>query len=259
MQIGRRVMKTVAMALGVVAFTGVAATGAEAQMQTQPWEDRGFVGINYMYQVRDRAFTESLTATIFDETATSSISHASSGGGGFEIGGAARVWQNLAAGVAVTSFSTASGANISASVPHPLFFNRPRVGALDVSNLDYKEVGVHVQALWVMPISEKITVAVGGGPSFFSVDQSLISAVTPTELGAPFDAVAIAATSSTASESAVGGHFTADVQYWFNELLGGGVFIRYAGGSVDLPAAGGTQSIDVGGFQSGAGIRIRFQ
>jgi hypothetical protein len=42
-------------------------------------------------------------------------------------------------------------------------------------------------------------------------------------------------------------------------LLGGGVFLRYSGGSVDLDAEGVKVSLDVGGFQVGAGLRVRFQ
>ena len=95
MQIGRRVVIRSAVALGVMA--GIIGAPAKAAAQMTPWEETGYIGVNYMYQVKDRAFTESLTATIFDETANSTISHASGGGGGFEIGGAYRVWKNLAA------------------------------------------------------------------------------------------------------------------------------------------------------------------
>lgn len=255
MQTGRHVTGVVATALGVIAFIGVAATDVAAQ--GQPWEDYGYIGINYGYLVADRTFSESLSETIFEETATSTTTHSSTGGGALDIGGAVRVWRNLAAGVSVTSFSGRSGAATTASVPHPLFFNRNRTAVTNRNDLDYKELGIHLQGIWVMPITEKITVAVGGGPSFFNVDQSLITSVVPSELGAPFNTVSIAASAATASESAVGGNIGADVMYWVNERFGGGIFLRYAAASVDLAAAGGTQSIDVGGFMSGIGFRIR--
>ncbi len=256
MQIGRRVVIRSAAAFGVMA--GIIGAPAKAAAQMTPWEETGYIGVNYMYQVKDRAFTERLEADVFGETATSTISHASGGGGGFEIGGAYRVWKNLAAGIAVTSFNTKDGANISSSVPHPLFVNRPRIGVLDVTSGDYKEVGIHLQGVWVMPLTEKITVALSGGPSIFNVDQSLIAEVQPVEIGAPFELVNLSATTAAIRRTAVGGNVGADIQYWVNERYGGGIFLRYTAGSVDLPAAGGDQSIDVGGFQSGIGLRVKF-
>jgi hypothetical protein len=41
----------------------------------------------------------------------------------------------------------------------------------------------------------------------------------------------------------------------FQPQLGAGVFLRYAGGSVDLPEV---SNVKVGGFQGGFGLRLRF-
>ena len=256
-QTGRQVPKLIAGALAVSAFAFVFAPN-EAAAQVQPWEDSGYVSLNYGYEVANRSFSESLSATVYDETATYTANHAGSGGGGFDIGAGWRVWRNLAAGVAVTSFSTSSGAAVSGSVPHPLFYNRPRNATFNQTDLKYTELGVHLQAVWVMPLSEKITVSVGAGPSFFSINQDLISTASPSEIGAPFNVTSIAATFSTKSGSAFGGNAGLDVTYMFTERLGGGIFARWAGGSASLAVSGGDQSIDVGGVQSGAGIRVTF-
>ena len=121
MQIGRRLTRVLSVTLGVLALGMLAVTDVAAQLQA--WEDDGYVSINYGYQVGDRSFVESLSATVYEETATYSVSHSSSGGGHFDIGGGVRVWRSLAAGIAITpSMSTSAGATISGSVPHPLFF-----------------------------------------------------------------------------------------------------------------------------------------
>ena len=255
-QIGRTMRAAIAVACGVVAM-GIA-TAPVAEAQVLPWEDTGYVHINYGYQVGDRAFTESVSETVYGETATYEANHASSSGGGLDIGGGVRVWSNLAAGVTVTSFSSPSAAIVSGTVPHPLFFNRPRTVAVGLTGLEYKQLGIHLQAVWVMPLSEQLTVSVGGGPSFFSVDHGLLGSVTVGQETAPFTTVRIGASSTTASESVVGGNAGVDVTYMFTEQLGGGAFVRWTGGAVDLPAAGGTESIGVGGVQSGAGLRIKF-
>ncbi len=262
MQIGRRVTSVLTVVLGVLTGGLLAVTDAAAQMQA--WEDNGYVTINYGYQVGDRSFGESLSAAVYDETATYSVSHSSSSGGFFDVGGGVRVWRNLAAGVAITSFAPSAGATVSGSVPHPLFFNRDRDGSVARTDLDHKQLGIHLQAVWVMPLDEKITVAVAGGPSFFSVDQGLIQSVgAPTELGAPFNSIGpLSTTLSTVSASAVGANVGLDITYMVTERFGGrfggGGFVRWTGGTVDIPATGGSQSINVGGFQSGIGLRIKF-
>ena len=247
-----------AIAAVITVFALVMTIAPSAEAQILPWEDNGYVNINYAYEAADRAFSESVTVPIYDETATYSASHSSSGGGGFDVGGGIRVWGNLAAGVAVTSFSSASAATVSGTVPHPLFFNRPRTVGANLDGLEYKETGVHLHAVWVMPITQKIVVSVAGGPSFFSVNQGLLSSVTVGQETAPFSAVSVLPSATEASESVVGGNVGVDVRYMFTEQLGAGVFVRWAGGSVDLPASGGAQSIDVGGVQSGGGLRLSF-
>ncbi len=257
MQRTGRATSVVVSVAAVLAVGLVAAERVEAQMQA--WEDTGYVSINFGYLVGDRSFQESLTSTVYEEEATYAVDHASSGGGHFDIGGGFRVWRNLAVGVAVTSFSTADGAAINGSIPHPLFFNRPRTASFSRTDLEYRELGVHLQAAWVIPLNEKIKVTVASGPSFFSIDQSLITSVPlADELGAPFNTAAIsAATTTSVSASGVGVNAGIDITYLVTEQLGGGLFVRWAGGSVDIPATGGTQSIDVGGMQVGIGLRVR--
>ena len=255
-----RVTRSVICAVGVVVFGLLVAGPAVAQMQT--WEDTGYLSINYSYQVGDRSFQERVTATVYEEEATYSVNHSSSGGGHFDIGGGLRVWRNLAAGVAVTSFSTSAGADITGEIPHPLFFGRPRTASSSRGDLEHKQLGIHVQAAWVMPLAEKISVTLAAGPSFFNVTQSLITSVSQglaDETGAPFETVALGTAAITSvSESGIGANVGVDITYLVTERLGGGLFVRWAGGSVDIPATGGTQSVDVGGFQAGIGIRARF-
>ena len=254
---GRRLMRRAVALLGVFAAWVVGAPAADAQMRD--WEDLAFVSINFGYQVGDRSFVEAFSAAIYGEVATYGVDHDSGGGGFFDISGGVRLWRNLAAGLGVTRFSTVSSATVSGSVPHPLFFDRPRTAVFPVSDLEHTQTGIHLQAVWVVPVIDRIDISVFGGPSFFSVDESIIMGATPAEVGAPFNIVEIiAAATSAVSERGVGGNVGVDVTYMVTEQLGGGIFARWAGASVDIPATGGSQSIDVGGGQFGIGLRARF-
>ena len=244
----------------VTAFLGTPAAEAQTSIWERAWEDAAFVSINFGYQVGDRSFLRTfLPSAIYGETATYGVNYESGGGGFFDISGGVRVWRNLAAGLGVTRFSTASGAAVTGSIPHPLFFDQPRTGTFARSDLEHTETGIHLQAVWVVPVTDQIEVSVFGGPSFFSVDQGLITSVTFAEIEAPFFEVAFTgASTTTVSDRAVGGNMGVDITYLVTERYGGGLFVRWAGASVDIPASGGSPSIDVGGTQFGIGLRARF-
>ncbi|HJZ78639.1 MAG TPA: hypothetical protein VKE51_43225, partial [Vicinamibacterales bacterium] len=57
------------------------------------------------------------------------------------------------------------------------------------------------------------------------------------------------------SGTAKGVNIGADLSYSFTKLVGAGGFIRYNGGSVDLPSL---SDVKAGGFQLGIGARLRF-
>ena len=46
--------------------------------------------------------------------------------------------------------------------------------------------------------------------------------------------------------------------YMIAPQIGAGLFVRYMGGFADIPTLGGDVSVDVGGVQTGGGIRVRF-
>ena len=239
------------------------AVDANAQME---WTGRGFININGAFQVGDKSFTETLAGSdfiLYDEQATYNLTHAFSGGALFDVGGGVRVWRNLAAGLAVSSFSTNSTVSLTGTVPHPLFFNRPRTVTHQQGGLDHRQVGWHFQLTWLVPVTDKIDLALSGGPSVFSVRQHIAvtspSAVQIAEAGSPFDVVTVSrVVTQELSESGFGGNVGIDFTYLFTDAFGGGLMLRWAGASVELPANGGAQSVNAGGFQVGFGARVRF-
>ena len=233
-----------------------ATAAASAQME---WADRGFINVNGTFQVGDGSFAETLTETLYDEQAMYDLTHEFSGGALFDISGGARVWRNLAAGLAVSMFNTTSTVSLTGSAPHPLFFNRSRAVTHQQGALDHRQIGWHFQLTWFVPVTDKIDVAVSGGPSVYNVRQRLASQVEIVEIGAPFDTATVnRLVTQESRNNGVGGNVGVDFTYLFTETFGGGIMLRWAGASVDIPAQGGTQSIDAGGFQVGVGARVRF-
>jgi hypothetical protein len=224
------------------------------------WLDRGYFAANGIYEGGASAITQTQSWASFAETAAVTVENPAVNAGGVDVGGAFRVWRNLAVGAAVTVVSRSGDATVSGSMPNPLYLNRPIAldGGFGTSN---SQVGFHLQVGWVVPMPPKMQLMVFGGPSIFQVKQTIVQAQgIGLSAGYPFESGAISTANTTeASETAIGFGAGADVSYFFSRTVGVGGIVRYAKASVSFPVTGQPSvETDAGGFQVGAGLRVRF-
>lgn len=242
-------------------FVLVAASAASAQVG-QAWTDRGYASLNVGFETASGTLTDATTFRLYDENGSLSVSQAVDSGALFDISAGARVWRNVSVGIGYHRDGTTGEGSFTGSVPHPLIFNRNRSVAGAVSDLGRTERAVHLQLGYMLPLSDRLNVHVFLGPSFFSLKQDVIGDVTFSEQGVPFTSVNAVPAIAERSESATGFHLGADVSYQLLQTdaykIGGGMFIRYAGATVDIPLLGSTVGSDVGGLQIGFGGRVRF-
>jgi Bacterial SH3 domain len=110
------------------------------------------------------------------------------------------------------------------------------------------------QAMLVPVNAERIRARVFGGPSFFAYQADM---VRDFNLGRSqitgVDAVKIQGTG-------LGFHIGGDVTFFFNNIVGLGGFARYsrATATIDEPMSEVKQTITLGGFDTGGGLRFRF-
>jgi hypothetical protein len=243
----------------ILVVAGVmAAIASEARAQTQPPPATlGFVNVNFGTQPSSRTVGRSNSFPVYGETATLTTSQESGDGGIFDITAGYRfqpnlggMRPNLGAAIGFSNFSNLSDSGVVVTIPDPLIFGRPQTVNTSVKDLQHNERGIHLQAVWFMPITNQIDVAFSLGPSFIRVSQDLVSSVTipaGTQNATP---VVV-----TEKATAIGVNLGVDGSYLFTRNFGAGVFIRYAGGKVDLPSV---SDLRVGGFQAGVGARVRF-
>lgn len=249
------------MARRLAAALAVVALLTLGSAEAQEWTGKGFVSISGGGQFGDRQFEADFSVPKFDETADFTTNHALSGGGILDVTGGLRIWRNVAFGVGFSVLQNSDDISGTGTVPNPLFFDSPRSVTFTETALKHREVGIHISAVYVLPVSERFMLSIFGGPTVFRVRQDL---VTDVELGpetaAPlFDMVSVASvTTSSANESGIGGHIGFDGTFLLNDQLGVGGFVRYTGGSVDLPTGTTTTTIDVGAAQLGGGLRLFF-
>jgi hypothetical protein len=227
-----------------------AAPEASAQAADSPTI---FVSVNVGVQAHTPSFTTSDSFTIYEEGATIASTQGTDGGPLFDVGVGYYIRDNLAVGLGVSRVADTASAAVAAVIPHPVFFDRPLASTTTVEDLDRREVGVHLQLMWFpdagfLPEGTRLALVVG--PSFFRVEQDLVTGATvapQTQVATP--------TIANESASAVGVNVGIDVSYAVMPRIGVGAFVRYAGASFDLPSAPDDKA---GGFQAGAGVRIGF-
>jgi hypothetical protein len=232
---------------------------ANAQAQTIPWEDRGYLSVNFGIQPQSREFTEISAPEIYGDPATITVPHTIGSGAFPDFAVGYRLWENLGVHVGYSYFSKSESPTLVAQIPHPAFGGQNRTATTSAGDLSHSESAFHTHLLWMIPLAEKFEAAILVGPSFYSIKQDFIETVAPVETP-PYNTVAIGSvTPIEQSESAVA--FTAGVDgtYLVTPTFGVGAFFRYSGASVDMPlTGGGTITVEAGGIQIGGGLRVRF-
>jgi hypothetical protein len=193
------------------------------------------------------------------ETETVDVKYPMKPWGLFDVGASFRVWKGLAFGAAFSRVSGSGDAEVTASVPHPFFFNQPRTVTGTENGIQHAENGVHLQVQYLVPASDSVRVIVGAGPSWLSVEHEHVTDVTVTE-SYPYDTAAFGGAVTKATKaSAMGFNAGVDVTWMFARSVGVGGLVRYTRADVDLePAPGRTLTMKAGGVQGAAGIRFVF-
>ena len=233
-----------------LALCAAVAPKAHAQMT---WTDKAFVNVSVGGQAGSDTVTTSAQFDLYDEQGTLSSSQKAKGGGLFDVSAGYKVRKNLVAGIGFSRTGGKADGAITASVPDPRVFDQPRAVSATAPGMKHSENVVHLFAAWMMPVTDKIDVALSAGPSIFSVKQDLPTALSVTEPGPVVSQI----TTAKSSKTTAGINMGVDVTYLVSKRWGVGGLARYTWGSVDLKNA--TDNLSVGGFQVGAGVRLRFQ
>jgi hypothetical protein len=242
-------MDTLMRTLKLVALGGLFIAGAPLAAHAQAPAAEGsrfFFNVSFGGQWREQTFTDSSTFPYYQETGAVAAAHSIGGGTLFDIGVAARV-----------------------RVPHPLIFGQSRIASATAADLEHSENVVHLQFMWMIPLTSKIDVTVMAGPSFFTVRQTLATVNAPQDISdvPPYETVTITNVSLTdVKDSPVGVNVAIDGNYLITTMKGVGIgvggFLRFSGASLDLPTTPGmtrdNTDLRAGGPQGALGLRLRY-
>jgi hypothetical protein len=236
-------------------FLLVSALGAvPLHAQTLP---RFTISFSGGYQPTTTDFDDGFEFTVNRETGRSTTSYPIEAGPLFDGGFAVRLWRGLGAGVAFSYFTVDGDVHATSSIPHPLLFEHPREVSGDAGGIQRQEKAVHIQAQYLVPIGN-VHVTLIGGPSVIDINQTMVTSVKYTE-EYPYDTAAFAGVETRrVTGTKTGFHAGADVRWMFAKHLGAGGFARYTRATIDLHVDNRTITVDAGGAQAGAGVRIVF-
>jgi hypothetical protein len=210
-----------------------------------------FVDINGGYQAASHDVGSTSTPTIYDEQAHIVTTQKVGGGALFDIAAGYRVWHDLAISLGFTTSGNSSDAQVSASIPHPLFTDQPKTTNFTASGLKHSENVINLDVVWSSPINDKMDAAVSLGPSFIRVSQEVVASVNLTPGTQDVSSPNIEKQSKTSVGFNIGGDFT----YLIQPRVGVGIMARYVYGKADLTSV---PDMTLGGFQIGGGVRLRF-
>ena len=218
------------------------------------------IQFNGALQLGGQEFEERVTFTAYDEQALFEGSHVRDRSAwSFDVGASLRVWRRLALGATYTQFTHTDLTAVTGRVPHPFFSDQFRQAPAQLLQLEHRERMTHLQILWTQPVWDRLDVTFSIGPSLVEVTQEVVTGIELSEVAPPYTTIRVdAVAASDQVVNSVTGHLGVDATYMITPQIGAGYFLRYVGGSADIPTLGGDVSVDVGGVQTGGGIRVRF-
>jgi hypothetical protein len=252
-----RSRKSKVIVFGVVGL--LCATSASAQ-------DRIRIAINAGQQTSSTIVTQEQTFERYFEQGSLAFERLVPTAVIYDVGIAARLWRGLHAGAAVSVFDDKSGGGtVTARVPHPLHFNKPRTVAGEIPNATRREVGQHLMFGWNVQTAGGLEFLLFAGPSVIATDQLVVNSLTLSldREVFPFDELAFPPIESeTLSENVLGYNAGVDMTWRFARKIGVGLLVRYSEGKKEFtpsrPPGATPLEVTVGGLQAGGGLRLIF-
>jgi hypothetical protein len=219
--------------------------------------ERVDVSVDVGAQARPKPVADAFDAPLYQETEHVTTAYRAPTGTFVAAAGRYRIWKRLTVGVGFSTVSRDGAAAVTARVPHPFFDNQFRtVDGTAATRRD--ETAVFATIGWRVPLGKAVRLSVNAGPASLLVRQSLVTDVKVTE-AYPFDTATFgSATIADSSRRAAGVYAGLDTSWMFAKHFGAGGVVQVTHARVRERAGDRTVSIDGGGAQGGAGLRLVF-
>lgn len=223
-------------------------------------EDRVRLVLNGALSPTTRSFGQTLTYTEYLETATVEAQYKTKSAFSPDVGVQLQTFRKLGLFVAFTSTHRDEKGSFTASVPHPLYLDRPRSLDGGLSGYRFNERAVHFDLAFGGG-SGHFDYALFAGLSAFTVEADLVDTLRYDQTY-PYDTVSLREVARrVVKDSPIGFNAGGRLDYRFGHAghFGLGLQFRYAAATAKLKASNtGPVDVDAGGLIAGAGARVYF-
>jgi hypothetical protein len=222
-------------------------------------ETRSSVCLGGTYALGATTFSESRTFTEFAEAGGIDANYRAHAGPGVEGGVRYMLSRRFGFAAALGYLKRGESATYAAALPHPLYFDRPRLVSGNSTGLSYRETASHLDLVLAAISAPRREVLLLAGVSLFKVRADLIDHIQYAQTY-PYDTVsAVSAPAAPLENSAVGFNLGASFEQKLSGHFGLGAQGRFSRATAQLhPSGGKTLSLQAGGFQVVAGVRLLF-
>ena len=244
----------------VVVALVLAAIPAVANAQTA--ERRWYAGAGIGWQIGSEDSVDVGTFNLYDEPGEIRTTYDYNRGGAMlDVEFGYVLSRKLAVSLLITRTGAEYDAPIEASVPSPLATGQHRTATGTATDLSHTEGGIHIQFGWLVNNNPNLELRLTFGPSIIRLTRDVVTGVVPGPETPPFDTVTITdAVTTENSDNGFGFNLGGEGVYALGSSgrFGLRTFVRYIFVPVEMTMASQDDTITTGGFQLGAGLRIRF-
>lgn len=246
-------MKTTLLALAIWALALPAAAQRLPQSQA-----RVYLAGDGLFQALFEPFNRSSSFDLFHETGTFTVLYPPGKSPAYAGTVVVRVWRIISIGATVTRVQTTTDATLQGEIPHPFFFDQPRLIEGSAPGIARDERGAHVQFRLVVPVNRRLDVSVFAGPSRWDVRQERITSLD-YESEYPFDTARFSrAVIEQANAVTWGFNAGIDASVYFSRNVGVGALLLIATANPATEVTATTADTRIGGMRAGGGLRLRF-
>jgi hypothetical protein len=204
-------------------------------------------------------FDTTSSFTLFVEEGTRKTSYKTRQTPLVDVSGGGEIQRNLFVAIAVSWAKGKVDADINEQVPHPFYFDQKRTLQGTAERLSREEFAGHFQVAKRAPLTRRISVLLGAGPSVFRLKQAFVTDVTYNETY-PFDSLEFRSAAATEQQkTGWGGNVQLNIVTMLSRQAGIDVLMRYSRGFVRFPGStGSTIRVPTGGIHVAIGLRGEF-